>query len=108
MKILLEDFNTKVGRENIFKLKIGNKNLHQNSSDNGIRIVNFATSINLVVKSMMFLCRNICKYTWTSPDGKAHNKFVHILIDRRWHWGIIDVRSCRGADCDTDHNHVVA
>ena len=43
-KILLGDFNAKVGRENIFKPTIGNKSLHQDSNDNGVRIVNFATS----------------------------------------------------------------
>jgi len=42
MKILLGDYNTK-GRENIFKPTIGNESLHQDSYDNGIRIVNFAT-----------------------------------------------------------------
>ena len=40
MKILLGDLNTKVGRENIFKLTIGNESLHQDSNDNGVRIVN--------------------------------------------------------------------
>ena len=44
MKILLGDFNAKVGRENIFKLTIDNESLHQDSNDNGVRIVNFATS----------------------------------------------------------------
>ena len=44
MKILLGDFNAKVGRENIFKPTIGNESLHQDSNDNGVRIVNFATS----------------------------------------------------------------
>ena len=43
MKILLGDFNTKMGRENIFKPTIGNESLHQDSNDNGLRIVNFAT-----------------------------------------------------------------
>ena len=53
-KILLGDFNAKVGREKIFKPTIGNESLHQYSNDNGFRIVNFATSINLVVKSTTF------------------------------------------------------
>ena len=43
MKILLGDFNAKVGRENIFKPTIGNESLHQDSNDNGVRIVNFTT-----------------------------------------------------------------
>jgi hypothetical protein len=42
MKILLGDFNAKVGRENTFKLKIGNESLHQDS-DNGVGIENSAT-----------------------------------------------------------------
>ena len=35
-KILLGDFNAKVGRENIFKPTIGQENLHQDSNDNGV------------------------------------------------------------------------
>jgi len=91
MKILLGDFNAKVGRENIFKPTIWNESLHKDSNDNGVRLVNFATSKNLVVKSTMFPHRNIHKYTWTSPDGKTHNQIDHILIDRRRHSSILDV-----------------
>ena len=83
MKILLGDFNAKLGKEDIFKRTIGNNNLLQNSSDNGVTIVNFATSKNLAVKSSMFPHQNIHKYSWTSPDGKTHNQTDHILIDRR-------------------------
>jgi hypothetical protein len=54
MKILLRDFNAKVGKENIFRPAIGKEILHQDSNDNGVRIVNFAISINIVVKSTMF------------------------------------------------------
>jgi len=103
MKLLLRDFNAKVGRENIFTPTIRNESLHQDSNDNGVRIVNFATSGNLVVQSKMFPHRNIHNYTWASSDGKTHNKIFHILIDRRWLSSILDVRSFRGADCDTDH-----
>jgi hypothetical protein len=72
MKILLGDFNAKVGREDIFKPTIGNKSLLEFSNDNGVRLVNFAIFKNLRVKSTVFPHRNIHKYTWTSSDGKAH------------------------------------
>jgi hypothetical protein len=70
-KILLGEFNAKVGKENIFKLTIGNEGLHEISNVNGVRVVNFTTSKNLAVKSTMFSHRNIYKYTWTSPEGNT-------------------------------------
>jgi hypothetical protein len=54
MKILLGHFNAKFGREDIFKVTTGNERLHQDSNVNGVRLVNIATSKNLVVKSTMF------------------------------------------------------
>jgi hypothetical protein len=54
MKILLGDFNAKLGREDIFKPTIWNGSLHQIGNDNGVRILNFATSKNFVIKSTMF------------------------------------------------------
>ena len=84
-KIQLADFNAKLGREDIFKPTTGNDSLHEDSNDNGVRVVNFATSKNLVVKSKMFPHRNIHKYTWT------YNQIDHVLIHRRWHSGILDV-----------------
>jgi hypothetical protein len=71
MKILLGDFNAKLGKEDIFKLTIGNESSHEINNDNGVRVVNFATSKSLVVKSTMFPHRIIHKYTWTSPDGRT-------------------------------------
>jgi len=44
MKMLLGDFNAKVGRENIFRPTTGQEILHKDSNDNGVRLVNFATS----------------------------------------------------------------
>jgi hypothetical protein len=108
MKILLGDFNAKMGRENIFKTTIGNDSVHQDCNDNGVRIVNFATLKNLVVKITKFPHRNIHTYTWTSPEGKTHNQIDRILTDRRRHPSILDVRSFRGTYCDTDHYLMVA
>jgi hypothetical protein len=61
MKILLGGFNAKLGREDTFKPIIGNESLHEDSNDNGVRVVNFATSKDLVVKSTMVPHRNIHK-----------------------------------------------
>ena len=54
MKIVLGDFNAKLGRGDIFKATVGNESLQQDSNENGVRKVNFATSKNLVVNITMF------------------------------------------------------
>jgi hypothetical protein len=43
IKILLGDFNAQAERDNIFKSTIGNDSLHQDSNNNGVRIINLAT-----------------------------------------------------------------
>jgi endonuclease/exonuclease/phosphatase family metal-dependent hydrolase len=103
MKILLGDFNAKVSKEDIFKQTIGNESLHEISTDNEVIVVNSATPKNLIVKSTMLPHCSNHKYTWTSPDGKTHNQIDHILIDWRRQSSVLDVRSFRTADCDTDH-----
>jgi hypothetical protein len=107
MKIMLGYFNAEVGREDIFKPKIGNENLHEICNDNGVGVVNLARSKNLTAKSTMFPHYNIHKFTWTPPDGKTHNQIDHIFIDKRRHSSIPDIRSFRAADCNTDHYLVV-
>jgi hypothetical protein len=82
--------------------------LHHISNDNGVRVINFAKSRILTVKSTIFPHCNIHKFTWPSPDGKTHNQIDHTLIDRRRHLSVLDVRSLRAADCDTDHYLLVA
>jgi hypothetical protein len=88
-EILLEDFSGKVGREDIFKLTIGNESVHEINNDNGFRLVNSATPENLRVKSRTFPHCGIHKYTWTSPDGKTLNQIDHILVGRRRHSNVL-------------------
>jgi hypothetical protein len=56
----------------------------------------------------MFPHCSIHNYTWTCPGGKTRNQIDHVVIDRRRHSSILDVRSFRGADCDTYRYLVVA
>jgi hypothetical protein len=53
MKILLGDFNGKVGTEDIFKQTIGNESLHEINNDDGVRVVNFSSYKNITVKSKL-------------------------------------------------------
>jgi hypothetical protein len=56
----------------------------------------------------MFPHCNIHKYTWTSHGGKLHNQTDHVLVDRRQHSSILDVRYFRGADIYSGHYLVLA
>ena len=33
---------------------------------------------------------------------------LRVLVDRRWHSSILDLRSFKGTDCDADHHFVFA
>jgi hypothetical protein len=57
----------------------------------------------------MFPHHNTHNYTWTFPDGKPHNQINHFLVERRRrHLNVLEIRSFRAADCDTDNYLVVA
>jgi hypothetical protein len=75
-KIILGDFNEKVGREDILKPTIGNES-YETSNDN-LQSSQLCTSKKHTVKSTMFPHHNIHKFNWTSPDGKTHNLIDHI------------------------------
>ena len=103
IKILLGDLNAKVGKEEIFQGIIGRHSMHLNTNNNGQRLVDFAAARNMVVSSTCFPHKEIHKQTWRSPDGKTNNQIDHILIDKRNASSMLDVKSCRGANSDSDH-----
>ena len=79
----------------VFQPTIGSESLYHDSNVNVVTTVNFDTSKHLVVKSTMLQHGNIRKCSWTLAGGKTHNQIYHILIDRRWHCSVLDVRSVR-------------
>jgi hypothetical protein len=78
MNILLGEFSAEVGKEDFFKPTIWNESLHKFSNDNGIRVVNFATSKIFIVKNTVSPHCNIHKFTSTPPDG--NNQICHIFM----------------------------
>jgi hypothetical protein len=95
-------FSTKSGKKDIFKPAIGNENLYVISNDNGARVVQFFRNKNLTLKNTIFPHYSIHQFTWTSPDGKDHNPIDQMLIERRKNLSVLDVRSFKAEDFDTD------
>ena len=107
-KYVVGDFNAQVGKEGIYRGIIGLHSLHDYSSDNGCRLINFAASRELVISSTCFHHKRIHKGTWTSADGRVVNQIDHVLTDSRHASNVMDVRSYRGANIDSDHFLVIA
>lgn len=108
VKIVLGDFNAKIGKEDIFGRTIGRHSLHDTTSGNGFRLIDFAAGQNMVVCSTKFPHLNIHKATWKSPDQTTANQIDHVAIDGRHSSSVLDVRTFRGANIDSDHYLVAA
>ena len=104
--LVLGDWNAKIGKGNdvaAFRDSAGNHSLHDTCSDNGLRLLSWATQHGLVVGGTIFPHREIHKGTWLSPDTRTVNQIDHILIRRRFRTSLLDVRNRRGAECNSDH-----
>ncbi|KAF0773386.1 Uncharacterized protein FWK35_00003693 [Aphis craccivora] len=60
-KIIIGDFNAKIGKETVYRPTIGNDSLHDESNQNGNKLITFAAARNMVVISTMFPYKNIHK-----------------------------------------------
>ena len=107
-KIIMGDMNAQAGKEEIYHPTIGSHSLHENTNDNGYHLIHFATLNNMVMGSIMFQHRNIHKPTWTAPDRSFENQIDHMVIDARHMSDLLDVRSYRGGNVDSDHYLVIA
>jgi hypothetical protein len=76
MKNLLEDFNVKLGRENIFKLTIGNEIIYQDSNDNGVGKIKCDTSKNLIVKARHSCVETFINIPGTLWKGRLTSKLI--------------------------------
>ncbi|XP_058064586.1 uncharacterized protein LOC131214225 [Anopheles bellator] len=102
IKIVIGDFNAQVGQEKEYKPVIGGFSAHQRTNEMGLRLIDFATSKNMAVRSTCFQHSLLHKYTWRSPN-QTETQIDHVLIDCRHFSDITDVRSYRSANVDSDH-----
>ena len=98
IKIIIGDFNAKVGKRSIYKPTIGNESLHNETNNNGIKMIQFAISNGLNVRSTMFPHKDIHKQTWYSADGRTAYQTDQVLISNRFRSAITDIRALSGPD----------
>ena len=99
-KVLLGDFNAKLGRESVISASVGKHSLHETAD--------WAFSRGVVISSTFFPHLKIHKATWSSPDQRTKNQIDHIAVDARHASNVLDVRTYRGANIDSDHFLVMA
>jgi hypothetical protein len=104
IKLILGDFNAKVGKENIYKPTTGNESLHKETNNNRIKIIQFVISKVLNVRCTMFPHKDIHKETWYSADGRTANQTDHVLISNRFMSATAHSRALRGPHIGSDRN----
>ncbi|XP_047472864.1 uncharacterized protein LOC125027771 [Penaeus chinensis] len=101
--ILLGDFNARVGSDYeawpscLGKLNVGKVN------ENGQRLLEFCTRLNLCVANSFFQTKPQNKVSWRHPRSKHWHQLDLVLVRRSNLNSIKVVRSYHSADCDTDH-----
>ena len=96
------DCNVKIGKEEIYKPVIGNPSKYTETNENGRKLIEFAVKKELQVATTYFQHLEIHKGTWLSLE-KTVNQIDNILIGGKYLRYIIDARSYRGADADSNH-----
>ena len=103
VKIVLGDLNAKIGKEPAYRPTVGCCGVHEVTNENGLRLINFAASRNMVIKSTYFMHKRIYQETWKHPDKITRNQIDHVIIDGRHFSDILNIKARRGANADSDH-----
>jgi hypothetical protein len=103
IKLIIGDLNAQVGKEAIYCPTIGKETHHQESNENGKRLINLAASKNMVIGTALFPHKDIHKTTWRFPDAHHFSQIDQLLVDSRHVPHLMDVRTHRCANVDSDH-----
>jgi endonuclease/exonuclease/phosphatase family metal-dependent hydrolase len=103
VKLIIGDLNAHIGKKAIYYPTVGKQAYHQESNENGKRLIHLAASRNMVIGTTLFPHKDINKITWRSPDVHHFSQIDHLLIDSRHVSHLMDARTYRCANVDSDH-----
>jgi len=100
---IIGDLNAQFGKKAIYYHTTGKESFHQESNENGNRLIHFAASRNMVIGTTLFPHKDIHKITWRSPDVHHFSQIDHLLIDSLHVSHLMDARTHRCANVDSNH-----
>ena len=104
--MVMGDFNSKLGADSSSTV-VGPFGLGD-ANEAGERLRDFCGEFDLFVTNTWFQQHPRRLFTWTSPDGQAKNQIDFIMIAHRWRSSVKNCKTFPGADCDSDHQLLVA
>ena len=72
------------------------------------RLIEFCQENALVIANTLFQQHKRKLYTQISPDAPHQNQIDYILCSQRWRSSIQSTKIRPGADCDSDHELLIA
>jgi len=104
--IIMGDFNAKVGSMAVEKA-VGKFGLGQRN-ERGTTLVEWCVEHKLCIANTCFEKHGRKLWTWKSPNEHTRNQIDFIIIPQNFRTAILDVNTYASADCNSDHNPVVA
>jgi len=80
--IIMGDFNAKVGRLTTQREACIGQHGLGTRNERGQILVDFATSINMVIQNTYFKKKENSKWTWRSPNGEIYNQIDYSLCSK--------------------------
>ena len=106
INIIMGDMNAKVrnGRHEdiVGQYGLGEKNTR------GQKLIDWCTQHQKVITDIWFRHHPRRLWTWRSPGDRNRNQIDYITINRRFRNAIHQAKTYPGADCNSDHNLLVA
>ncbi|XP_060533802.1 craniofacial development protein 2-like [Cylas formicarius] len=110
LTVIMGDFNAKIGQGRVSDL-VGEFGLGDRN-DRGERLIEFCQQHNMAVTNTWFKHHPRRLYTWTSPQHTntrtVRNQIDFIIINKRFHNSVTNVKTYSGADIGSDHSPVIA
>ena len=71
-------------------------------------LIEFCQESTLVIANTLYQQCKRRLYTWTSRDGQHWNQIDYIVCSQGWRSSIQSAKTRPGADCDSDHELLIA